>query len=70
MANFDSVISPLLTSLIQRQTGGSDHVLLTFSNWRWLIFGIALIVMMRVRPEGLWPSSRVAAEMHHGEDDK
>ena len=26
--------------------------------------GLALILMMRFRPEGLWPSSRVKAELH------
>jgi branched-chain amino acid transport system permease protein len=42
-------------------------VLLQFSNWRWLIFGTALVLMMRFRPEGLWPSSRVKAELHREE---
>jgi branched-chain amino acid transport system permease protein len=41
-------------------------VILTVSNWRWLIFGVALIVMMRLRPEGLWPSRRVSAELGRG----
>jgi len=42
----------------------STNVLATFTNWRWFIFGLALILMMRFRPEGLWPSSRVKAELH------
>lgn len=42
----------------------STSVLLTFTNWRWIIFGLALILMMRFRPEGLWPSSRMKAELH------
>jgi branched-chain amino acid transport system permease protein len=65
LLGFDNVISPLVTNLIQKQVGQSTNVLLTFSNWRWLIFGVALILMMRFRPEGLWPSSRVKREMHH-----
>jgi branched-chain amino acid transport system permease protein len=68
LLGFDNIVSPFLTLLIQRAgQGGSGNVLLTFSNWRWLIFGTALVLMMRFRPEGLWPSSRVKAEMHHGE---
>jgi len=42
----------------------STNVLATFTNWRWIIFGLALILMMRFRPEGLWPSSRMKAELH------
>jgi branched-chain amino acid transport system permease protein len=68
LLGFDNVISPLLTRLIQGAgAGGTGNVLLTFTNWRWLIFGTALVLMMRLRPEGLWPSSRVEAELHHEE---
>jgi branched-chain amino acid transport system permease protein len=71
LLGFDNVLSPLITRLIQRASeGGSSNVLLTFSNWRWLIFGTALVLMMRFRPEGLWPSERVKAEMHEDEDEK
>ncbi len=68
LLGFDNIVSPLVTLLLQRalQTD-SGNVLLTFTNWRWLIFGMALILMMRFRPEGLWPSSRVKMEMHHEE---
>jgi branched-chain amino acid transport system permease protein len=62
---FDSVVSPLISRALQNAVEGSaGNVLLTFSNWRWLIFGTALVVMMRLRPEGLWPSARVQAELH------
>jgi branched-chain amino acid transport system permease protein len=67
LLGFDNVLSPLLTSLMQRGSQGSSSVFLTFSNWRWLIFGLALVLMMRFRPEGLWPSSRMKAELHHKE---
>ena len=33
-----------------------------------MIFGLALVLMMRFRPEGLVPSSRVKAELHHEDD--
>ena len=37
--------------------------LLTFSNWKLMIFGLALILMMRFRPEGLLPSRHIEAEL-------
>ncbi len=65
LLGFDNVVSPLLTKLIQKAVSAdSSNVLYTFSNWRWLIFGLALVLMMRYRPAGLWPSERVKAEMH------
>lgn len=63
---FDSVLSPLVTQLIKRNVGESANVLADFGNWRWIIFGVALILMMRFRPEGLWPSARRKAELHDG----
>ncbi len=65
LLGFDNVISPLLTKLLQKlsSAGDSGNVLLSFSNWRWFVFGTALVLMMRFRPAGLWPSERVAAEL-------
>jgi branched-chain amino acid transport system permease protein len=31
-----------------------------------LLFGLALILVMLFRPEGLWPSPRRKEELHHG----
>jgi branched-chain amino acid transport system permease protein len=39
------------------------EVLLNIQQWRMLIFGAAMIVMMVVRPEGLWPSQRFRREL-------
>ena len=39
----------------------SDFIL---SNYNYLIFGVILVVMMIVRPEGLWPVETAKAEMH------
>jgi branched-chain amino acid transport system permease protein len=65
LLGFDNVISPLVTQLLQRNaSAGSGNVFLTSSSWRWLIFGLVLVLMMRFRPEGLWPSSRMRAELH------
>lgn len=38
-------------------------------NARMLIFGLALILVMLFRPEGLWPSKRRAAEFHDALDE-
>jgi branched-chain amino acid transport system permease protein len=40
------------------------QTLLTFSNWKLMIFGLALIIVVRFRPEGLLPSKRVQHELH------
>ena len=39
------------------------EVLLNVQQWRMLIFGAAMIVMMIVRPEGFWPSQRFRREL-------
>lgn len=65
LMGFDNVVSPLLTRVLQKAIGGdSNFVMASFSNWRWIIFGAALVLMMRLRPEGLWPSRRIAKELH------
>jgi branched-chain amino acid transport system permease protein len=40
-----------------------------FQDWRLWLFGLALILMMRFRPEGLIASERRAREFHEGEED-
>lgn len=39
------------------------EALLNIQQWRMLIFGAAMIFMMVVRPEGLWPSQRFRREL-------
>ncbi|KIU45131.1 MULTISPECIES: ABC transporter ATP-binding protein [Pseudomonas] len=39
------------------------------STLRMLVFGLALILVMRYRPEGLWPSNRRRAELHDGDPE-
>ena len=61
---FELVISPQLTHFIQgSESAGSANVLTEFRNWRLLIFGLVLVLMMRFRPEGLWPASRMKEEL-------
>jgi branched-chain amino acid transport system permease protein len=47
-----------------------DLRLMDVSRSRLLIFGVSLVVMMLVRPEGLFPSARVRAELHAAEEDE
>lgn len=64
LIGFDNVLSPLIDRGIQVLVGDASSPLAKFSSWRWFIFGFALILMMRLRPEGLWPQKRVAQELH------
>ncbi|WP_420641038.1 branched-chain amino acid ABC transporter permease [Candidatus Leptofilum sp.] len=49
---------------------GIPQLLSEFAEFRLLLYGIALIVMMLVRPEGLWPSEVHRREIQgDGEDD-
>jgi branched-chain amino acid transport system permease protein len=50
--------------------GNEDLRLMDTSRSRQLIFGLSLVVMMLVRPEGLFPSARVRAELHAAEEDE
>jgi len=50
--------------------GNQDLQLMDVSRSRQLIFGVALVTMMLVRPEGLFPSARVRAELHAAEEDE
>jgi len=65
LVGFDNVLSPILDTLIQNANiNSSGSILLTFSGWRLMIFGLALILMMRYRPEGLLPSQHIQDELH------
>ncbi|MGH7126342.1 MAG: branched-chain amino acid ABC transporter permease, partial [Stellaceae bacterium] len=43
---------------------GLPELLREFGENRYLFYGVALIVMMRIRPEGLWPSAARRRELH------
>jgi len=43
---------------------GLPELLREFGEYRYLFYGVALIVMMRIRPEGLWPSATRRRELH------
>jgi branched-chain amino acid transport system permease protein len=59
LVGFDNVLAPIVDGMIQKSgVNASGSAFLTFSNWRLMIFGLALILMMRFRPEGLFPAQR------------
>jgi branched-chain amino acid transport system permease protein len=65
LLGFDDVLSPKLDTWIQ--SAGSISEVFAYKNWRLMIFGLTLILMMRFRPEGLLPSSHVQHELHTDE---
>jgi branched-chain amino acid transport system permease protein len=68
LVGFDNILTPIIDGAIQRQfpdAGGKLYF--TFTGWRLAVFGLALILMMRFRPEGLFPSNRMKHELHPDE---
>jgi branched-chain amino acid transport system permease protein len=47
---------------------GLPELLREFGEYRYLLYGTVLIVMMRLRPEGLWPSEARRRELHGGDE--
>ncbi len=48
---------------------GLPVLLREFEEYRLLMYGLLLVTMMLVRPEGLWPSAITRREMHAAEED-
>lgn len=44
---------------------GMPELLREVSDYRFLFYGITLIIMMLAKPEGLWPSEAAKRELHH-----
>lgn len=73
LIGYDQVLTPILDNEFQKDwfqqlfpesMRGKQY--LKVSGWRLVLFGAALIVMMRFRPEGLLPESRRRHELHPG----
>jgi branched-chain amino acid transport system permease protein len=47
---------------------GLPELLREFGEYRYLFYGAALVLMMRTRPEGLWPSPTRRRELHADDD--
>ena len=62
LLGFDNVLAPILDGWIQKSgINASGSAFLSFSNWRLMLFGLALILMMRFRPQGLLPATTSAS---------
>ncbi len=48
---------------------GLPELLREVSEFRFLFYGAALILMMLAKPEGLWPSKSTLRELHHDDGD-
>jgi branched-chain amino acid transport system permease protein len=46
---------------------GSPELLREFAEFRYLVYGALLVVMMLTKPEGLWPDARRRLELHEEE---
>lgn len=48
---------------------GLPELLREVSEFRFLLYGATLIIMMLAKPEGLWPSQATKRELHHADAD-
>jgi hypothetical protein len=55
---FDIFLKKATEAMQQAGLSSSASVFLTPSNWKFLFFGAALVIMMRFRPYGVFPSVR------------
>ena len=49
---------------------GLPELLREFGEYRFLFYGLVIVIMMRIRPEGLWPSAARRREMHVDEEER
>jgi branched-chain amino acid transport system permease protein len=60
LIGYDNILTPVLDGWIQAANiNPHGSVFLSFSNWRLMIFGVTLILIVRFRPKGLVPSKRL-----------
>ncbi len=59
LMGYDNILTPRLDKWVQ-EAGSAFR----FTDVKLVIFGLALILMMRFRPEGILPSRRIAMELH------
>jgi branched-chain amino acid transport system permease protein len=65
VSGFNSIVLENLTNFLKaHELISTTSVLTVPGNWKYLLFGLALILMMRFRPEGLLPSRQTKAELH------
>lgn len=64
---FDRVVLAESTYLVRslgRLLGSEPLMRADLALWRWFFFGLTLIIVMLLRPQGLWPSRQRAAALH------
>ena len=69
---FDRILTEQLNNPLHwlgEQTGNEFLTHHDIKQDRFLVFGLALVLMMLLRPEGLFPSARRKAELHPDDDD-
>lgn len=49
---------------------GIPEVVRQYADYRMLAFGSAMVLMMVLRPQGIWPSRIVGAELHRGREEE
>ncbi len=70
LVGYDQIVTSMLDNWLQEQKvnpEGKEY--LKVSGWRLFIFGLALILMMRFRPEGMLPAARQKRELHPERDE-
>ncbi len=69
---FDRIILAQSTQIVReigKITAIPQLMTIDLTLWRWFFFGLALITVMVIRPEGLFPSAVRRAELRPGEGD-
>jgi branched-chain amino acid transport system permease protein len=61
---FDILLKKVTEAIQRHGVTSGESVFLAPTNWKYLVFGLALVLMMRFKPEGILPSSRMREEMH------
>ena len=65
---FNSIVLETVTNFLKaHQIISSSNVFTSPGSWKYMMYGLALILMMRFRPEGLLPSRQFKAEAHPNE---
>jgi branched-chain amino acid transport system permease protein len=70
---FDRVVLAQTTSLAQslgRTLSIPELAAVDLGLWRWFFFGLTLVVIMVVRPEGLFPSAAGRRQLHVEDEDQ
>jgi branched-chain amino acid transport system permease protein len=59
MVGINSIVLAKAADWLSTLSAGSSNVLMSPANWKYLIFGLALVLMMRFKSDGLMPARRV-----------